>query len=67
LARTANKSFAHRRNDNDTIDSICLECFRTIATKWTKAELANSEATHECGGFDLAYTLHPEEQSPPSL
>jgi hypothetical protein len=39
LAHTTNTAFSHRRNDNDTIDSICLKCFRTIATKGTKAEL----------------------------
>jgi hypothetical protein len=66
MAHTANLAFSHRRNDNDTIDSICLKCFRTIATKGTKAELADSEADHECGGFDLAFKLYPEDQKPPS-
>jgi hypothetical protein len=66
MAQTVYIDFAHRRNDNGTTDSICLKCFRTIATKRTKAELVDSEAAHECGGFNLAFTLYPEDQSPRS-
>jgi hypothetical protein len=66
MARTADTDFSYRRNDNDTTDSICLKCFRTIATKGTKAELADFEAAHECDGFDPAYMLYSEAHRPPS-
>ena len=41
-------AFAHRANPNGTIDSICLTCFMTIATKPTEAELAHDEEHHDC-------------------
>jgi hypothetical protein len=62
MLSVARPGFAHRLNPNDTTDSICLKCFRTIATKGTKAELADSESAHECDGLNLAYTLYPEDQ-----
>jgi 1,4-dihydroxy-2-naphthoyl-CoA synthase len=62
LAHISDVGFAHRPNDNGTTDSICLKCFMTIASKERKADLAASEAAHECGGFDLAYSLHPVGQ-----
>ena len=41
-------AFVHRPNTNGTIDSICLTCFMTIATKPTEAELAHDEYHHDC-------------------
>jgi|HubBroStandDraft_2_1064218.scaffolds.fasta_scaffold378028_2 hypothetical protein len=53
-------AFAHRTNANGTTDSICLKCFLTVASGKTGDDLGESEKTHNCGGFDLAYSLHPE-------
>ena len=38
--------FAYRKNDNGTYDSICLECFRTVAIGKTIDELAGQEFLH---------------------
>jgi hypothetical protein len=67
MARTANLVFSHLRNDNGTVNSICLKCFSTIATKGTEADLADSEAAHECSGFNQGYSLRPEGKRPGSI
>jgi len=38
--------FAYRKNDDGTYDSICIECFQTIATGRTIDELAGQEFLH---------------------
>lgn len=40
--------YAHRRNSEGTIDSICLYCFRTVATVSQSVELRTPEETHRC-------------------
>lgn len=40
--------FARYRNLNSSIDSICTECFRTIATANSIEELASHEEKHTC-------------------
>jgi hypothetical protein len=40
--------FAYRVNANNTVDSICLHCFGTVASLQTVAELRAEEATHLC-------------------
>jgi hypothetical protein len=42
------KEFQHRRNRNGTYDSICLDCFTTIATAKRKTNLYRHESTHVC-------------------
>jgi hypothetical protein len=44
----------------DVTDSICLRCFRTIASTHDIAERESLEAAHECSGLDLHNTLHPD-------
>jgi hypothetical protein len=46
-------SFAHRNNRDGTVDSICLGCFVTIATEWSKSELLEIEKQHECEGLSI--------------
>ena len=41
-------SFAHRRNDDGTYDSICPTCFRTIAQSARELDLHNAEDSHVC-------------------
>ena len=43
-------AFAHQPNPNGTIDSVCLTCFMTIATKPTEPELVPDEHHHHCKG-----------------
>jgi hypothetical protein len=43
----------HRRNEDDTIDSICRECFATIATERSETELDRKEHDHVCDPWVL--------------
>ncbi len=41
--------FRLRRNKDGSCDSICLSCFRTVATVAMEADLAPFEQSHICG------------------
>jgi hypothetical protein len=44
--------FAHRRNPDDSIDSICTSCFQTIATSRDgEYGLRAQEASHACDPY----------------
>lgn len=46
--------FAHRENDDGTIDSICIECITVIASgEWEDLERAESE--HKCDRQRIEY------------
>jgi hypothetical protein len=45
--------YSHRANANGSYDSICMNCFRTVVTQDSEAELSTREATHVCGVEDL--------------
>jgi hypothetical protein len=40
--------FIHRVNDNDTVDSICLYCFGTVASLPKEMDLEEKEYAHAC-------------------
>jgi hypothetical protein len=40
--------FAHRLNENDTVDSICLYCFATVGSAPKEADLEGAETAHPC-------------------
>lgn len=44
-------TFAHRKNDNGTVDSICRNCFATIGTELSEIALGECEARHKCDEF----------------
>ena len=44
----SNSRFAHRLNPDGTVDSICLECFVTVAKSPWEAGLENAERIHTC-------------------
>lgn len=46
--------FAHRDNRNGTFDSICRECFATIATAQWEASLEAAERAHVCDPEEAA-------------
>ncbi|HTD54120.1 MAG TPA: hypothetical protein VK670_01970 [Silvibacterium sp.] len=46
--------FAKRRNSDGTMDSICLNCFRTVATCTDQLELIEFEKDHRCTLDDTA-------------
>ena len=45
--------FAHRLNDDGSVDSICLHCFRTVASKNFESALAMVESQHKCDPRDI--------------
>ena len=45
--------FAHRPNNDGSVDSICLRCFRTIASNNHEMNLATVESQHECDPVDI--------------
>ena len=40
--------YLHRVNDDGTIDSICRECFTTVATSTSEVALKSKEQKHRC-------------------
>jgi hypothetical protein len=42
------KYFHHRRNSNDTSNSICHGCYMRVATAGAESELHDFEGTHVC-------------------
>jgi len=42
------QQFAKRRNPDGTMDSICLNCFRTVATSTDELKLIEFERDHQC-------------------
>jgi len=59
-------AFPHRQNPDWSFDSICSQCFVTVATRRTEAELQRAESEHECKGFDLGrmyWSEHEQRQN----
>ena len=50
-------AFAHRLNGNGTYDSICKNCFMTVANLRNEAELGPHERNHLCDPV-LIYQAH---------
>lgn len=50
-----NREYPHRTNKDGTIDSICPDCYRILATSTWEAELERLEADHVCEGRLPAY------------
>ena len=46
-------NFQHRSNKDGTCDSICLRCYRTVASTRQEPWLAHEESTHACTLLDL--------------
>ena len=40
--------FPHRRNKDGTFNSICLNCFATVASNMTEEELKEQDKEHVC-------------------
>jgi hypothetical protein len=45
--------FARRFNPNSTIDSICLNCYQTVATERYEADLIAADQAHVCAAIEL--------------
>jgi hypothetical protein len=57
-------AFVHTQNPSGSFDSICTECFVTVATRPTEAQLPRAESKHECKGFDLGRMHWTEHEQP---
>jgi hypothetical protein len=56
-------NFPHRRNQDEKFESICRNCFATIATAANEADLLPYERAHICDPMQLYYTsqgFHPD-------
>jgi hypothetical protein len=52
--------FVHRPREDGTVDSICLRCYQTVAISTDESDRETQEASHKCGGMDLANLLRPK-------
>ena len=43
--------FAHRKNPDRSIDSICTTCFQTIASEDSAGKLISHEERHSCDPY----------------
>jgi hypothetical protein len=48
MNQTYTIKFIHRINEDGSIDSICRDCFVTIATGRSRSDLEAQERTHAC-------------------
>ena len=48
MTQTFTLQFLHRLNEDGTIDSICRDCFVTIATALSESNLDCEERKHRC-------------------
>lgn len=53
--RKEHTKFAHRVNENGTLDSICRHCFITIGNSTWEADLERLETAHVC---DPGWLMH---------
>jgi hypothetical protein len=47
-ASVVHPRFSYRRNKDNTIDAICLDCFLTAGTADSEAKLHELETAHRC-------------------
>jgi hypothetical protein len=45
--------FVHRVDLDGRIDSVCTECFATVATAWDEREISSRELVHVCDPMKL--------------
>jgi len=68
MAQASRTAFPHRHNADGTVDSICSECFRIVASSSTEAQLEVAERVHHyrCDGFSLItlYSRTEDERHP---
>ena len=45
------KKYVHRQNEDETFNSICVICTRTVARGMSEIKLAEAEKLHKCPGL----------------
>ena len=48
MSQTYTLKFIHRVNEDGTVDSICRDCFVTVATAHSSTALERDEEQHTC-------------------
>ena len=48
MAQAYTLQFLHRLNNDGTIDSICRQCFITVATATSRSALDREQQKHRC-------------------
>jgi len=54
--------FPHRQNADGTFDSICAQCFTTVATADRESDLKKAEDAHICSELDLIRLSSPPHE-----
>lgn len=60
---TRRRIFPHKRNVDGTIESICGECFSTVASAGAEGELQAAENAHVCRGLKFSKVLRPLDRN----
>jgi hypothetical protein len=55
--------FVHRANRDKTFDSICWDCFITVATEESEPDLEKAERNHVCDPSTIATYSKAARQS----
>lgn len=63
VPRNRRRIFPHRRNVDGTIDSICGECFSTVASAGAEVDLQVAENAHICKGLKFSKVLRPLDRN----
>jgi len=56
------RKFSHRQNSDGTVDSICHECFVTVAKARRETDLSTNEHLHCCNPAVLEWYRRPAPQ-----
>jgi hypothetical protein len=59
------RKFSHRLNRDGTVDSICRECFITVANEHCESDLAAKERLHSCNPAIVERYRQSAQQSKP--
>lgn len=62
MASSSQSGFVRRSNPDGTTDSICRQCFVTVATATGEADLDSAEPCHKCDPSRLAYLKNAVER-----
>jgi hypothetical protein len=54
--------FPHRHNSDGSYDSICAECYATVAKVQSEGDLAEHESAHVCQPVDQYQASHRLKQ-----
>ena len=56
--------FSHRHNSDGSIDSICRECYVTVARAQNESALYREERAHACDPRVIAWYHEPQRTEP---